>query len=82
MSGFPETSIAQSRPPEKRKIALKVRFMGQRTRYYVNVNVNKIKREGSDMNENLPCTTSSSLQTFTGALFLLALTLALILVLL
>ena len=54
--------------------------MGQRTRYYVNVN--KIKREGSDMNENLPCTTSSSLQTFTGALFLLALTLALILVLL
>ena len=34
------------------------------------------------MNENMPCTTSSSLQTFTGALFLLALTLALVLVLL
>ena len=80
MSGFPGTSIAQSLPPEKKKFALKVRFMGQRSRYYVNVN--KIKREGSEMNENLPCTTSSSLQTFTGALFLLALTLALILVLL
>ena len=33
------------------------------------------------MNENVPCTTSSALQTFTGALFLLALALALTLVL-
>ena len=33
------------------------------------------------MNENLPCTTSSGLQTFTGALFLFAIALALILVL-
>ena len=60
---------------------MKVRFMGQLLRYYVNVN-KKNKQEGSEMNENLPCTTSSSLQTFTGALFLLALTVALILVLL
>ena len=34
------------------------------------------------MNENVPCTTSSALQTFIGALFLLALLLALALVLL
>ncbi len=33
------------------------------------------------MNENLPCTTSSSLQTVTGTLFLVAIALALILVL-
>ena len=33
------------------------------------------------MNENLPCTTSSGLQTFTGALFLFAIALALVLVL-
>ena len=32
------------------------------------------------MHENLPCTTSSSLQTFTGALFLLALALTLTLI--
>ena len=33
------------------------------------------------MNENIPCTTSSSLQTFTGALFLFALALAVTLIL-
>ena len=33
------------------------------------------------MNENIPCTTSTGLQTFTGALFLLALALTLTLVL-
>ena len=32
------------------------------------------------MNENIPCTTSTGLQTFTGALFLLALALTLTLI--
>ncbi len=33
------------------------------------------------MNENIPCTTSTGMQTFTGALFLFALVLALALIL-
>ena len=41
----------------------------------------KDKQEGSTMNENIPCTTSTGLQTFTGALFLLALAVALTLIL-
>ncbi len=52
--------------------------MGQRLRYDKPV---KTKQEGSIMNENIPCTTSTGVQTFTGALFLLALAVALTLIL-
>jgi hypothetical protein len=52
--------------------------MGQSSRYNVPI---KTKQEGSTMNENIPCTTSTGLQTFTGALFLLALAVALTLIL-
>ena len=52
--------------------------MGQSSRYNVPIKTNK---EGSTMNENIPCTTSTGLQTFTGALFLLALAVALTLIL-
>ena len=41
----------------------------------------KTKQQGSIMNENIPCTTSTGMQTFTGALFLLAIAVALTLVL-
>ena len=52
--------------------------MGQSLRYHVPI---KTKQEGSIMNENIPCTTSTGMQTFTGALFLLAIAVALTLVL-
>ena len=53
--------------------------MGQRLRYDKPVKTKQ--QEGSIMNENIPCTTSTGLQTFTGALFLLALAVALTLIL-
>ena len=66
-------------PVKKRRgSCLKVRFMGQALRYYMPI---KTKQEGSIMNENIPCTTSTGMQTFTGALFLLAIAVALTLVL-
>lgn len=66
-------------PVKKRRgSGLKVRFMGQLLRYHVPI---KTKQEGSIMNENIPCTTSTGMQTFTGALFLLAIAVALTLVL-
>ena len=46
-----------------------------------NMPVKTKQQEGSIMNENIPCTTSTGMQTFTGALFLLALAVALTLVL-
>ena len=52
--------------------------MGQALRYYMPI---KTKQEGTIMNENIPCTTSTGMQTFTGALFLLAIAVALTLVL-
>ena len=61
-----------------RESGLKVRFMGQSPRYHVPI---KTKQEGSIMNENIPCTTSTGMQTFIGALFLLAIAVALTLVL-
>lgn len=79
---LPKIIVPRFRFPEKREIALKVRFIGQAFGYYVNViKSNHTTQEGIIMNENLPCTTSSGLQTFTGALFLFAIALALILVL-
>ena len=53
--------------------------MGQSPRYHVPIKTKQ--QEGSIMNENIPCTTSTGMQTFTGALFLLAIAVALTLVL-
>lgn len=57
--------------------------MGQDSRYDELVNQKNTRRHFREvliMNENMPCTTSTGLQTFTGALFVLALALALTLI--